>query len=298
MSQPRIALFARLANGNVAPRGVIEGQATKLGRTLHGIAYHPTRDEVIVGNPMAASVLAFRGGANGNEAPLRVIQGPKTKLVYPHAVNLDLQNGEIIVLDSGSRTVLVFPIDAQGDVAPLRIIRGPKTGLQTVVGAGVDPDRNLLVVSSLGRHPGLYVFNRTDNGDVKPRAVIAGPKTGIESSPWQVQVHRGKIYAAIVNAFDRSHKYSSITPPASDGRETELISPWRTERMGFIGVWKTTDDGDVPPLAVIKGPGSGLIHPGGLALNIRNKEVFVVDSVRNGLLTFMVPEFFREQGNK
>ena len=32
-------MFARLANGNVAPTRVIEGQATNLSRTMHGIAY-------------------------------------------------------------------------------------------------------------------------------------------------------------------------------------------------------------------------------------------------------------------
>jgi hypothetical protein len=289
VTQPRIAIFARLANGNVEPKRVIEGQATTLGRTLHGIAYHSARDEIIVGNPLAASVLVFRGGASGNEAPLRTIQGPKTTLVYPHALNVDVTNNEIIVLDPGTRSVLVFPLDADGDVAPIRIIRGEKTRLEHVVGAGVDAERNLLVVSSSGTRTGLYIFNRTDTGDVAPRAVISGPKAGIESIHWQLQVHQGKIYAAIADFFYHP-LYSGIKPRAAPN--TPVTSPWSSERVGFIGVWRTTDNGDVPPLAIIRGPGSGLIHASGVALNPKHREIFAVDSVRNGLFTFLVPEFF------
>jgi hypothetical protein len=284
-------VFARLANGNVAAKRVIEGQATTLGRTLHGIAYHATRDEIIVGNPLAASVLVFRGEASGNEAPLRTIQGPKTKLVYPHSVNIDPYNNEIIVLDPGSRSVLVFPLEAKGDVAPLRVIQGPKTKFAQVIGAGVDPEHDLLVVSNGSlEQPGLYVFNRTDTGDVAPRAIIGGPKTGLERA-WQLQVHQGKIYAAVANISYRP-LYSNVLPRAGVGPDSEVKSPWRSDLVGFIGVWKTTDNGDVPPLAIIRGPGSGLIHASGVALNPKHREIFAVDSVRNGLFTFLVPEFF------
>jgi hypothetical protein len=274
----------------MAPKRVIEGQATKMGRTMHGIAYNPVPDEIIVGNPLAATVLVFRGGANGNEAPVRKIQGPQTRLVYPHAVNIDVKNQEILVMDRGARAVLVFPWDANGDVAPLRIIQGPKTTLQTVVGAAVDPERNLLVVS--GNPAGLYIFNRTDNGDVAPRAVIAGPKTGFANFPWQVQVHQGKIYAAIENAFYRPF-YANVNLRAGVSQDAEILSPWRSDRLGFIGVWKITDNGDVPPMAIIKGPASGLVHTAGVAINVKDKEIYAVDSVRNGLFTFLVPEFFK-----
>jgi len=44
-------VFARLANGNVAPKRVIEGQATNLSRTMHGIAYDAQfmRTMIVVG---------------------------------------------------------------------------------------------------------------------------------------------------------------------------------------------------------------------------------------------------------
>jgi DNA-binding beta-propeller fold protein YncE len=292
----------------MAPKRVIEGQATKMGRTLHGIAYHPGRDEIAVNNPTASAVLVFRGGANGNEAPVRMIQGPKTKLVFPHSVAVDVQNNELIVLDPGSQSVLVFPFDANGNVAPLRILNGLNTRLRYVVGAAVDPVNNLLIVATTptGGRPspggpplvnGLAIFNRTDSGDVAPRSVIAGPKTGIQLYPWQVQVHQGQIYAAIANFFYR-RLYSNITLRPGLDPATEIVSPWQSARVGFIGVWKVTDNGDVAPMAIIRGPGSGLIHSAGIALNLKHKEIYSVDSVRNGLLTFLVPEFFQDANER
>ena len=65
MSVPRILVFARLANGNAGPVRVIEGQGTKLSRTMHGIAYDAVRDEIIVPVHLAGAVLVFRAGASG-----------------------------------------------------------------------------------------------------------------------------------------------------------------------------------------------------------------------------------------
>jgi len=48
VSQPRIAAFARLANGNSSPVRIIGGQATTLEQTMHGLAYDATHDEVVV----------------------------------------------------------------------------------------------------------------------------------------------------------------------------------------------------------------------------------------------------------
>jgi hypothetical protein len=73
-----------MANGNMAPKRVITGQGSKLGRTIHGLAYDPVHDEIVVPNALADAILVFRGSANGDEPPIRVIQGLRTKLVTPH----------------------------------------------------------------------------------------------------------------------------------------------------------------------------------------------------------------------
>lgn len=275
-------MFARLANGNVGPVRVIEGQGTKLSRTMHGIAYDEVHDEIIVPVHLAGALLVFRGNAKGEEAPIRVIQGPHTELLRPETTAIDLKNNEIILGQDGGKDVLVFARDANGDAAPLRIIRGPKTGLNEVRGVAVDPVHNLLVISSRSKGTtGLFIFNRTDNGDVAPRAVIAGPKTGIlRIRQIAVDPDQGKIFVAVKNNRESYH-LDDASPSA-----------WNPNEPGFIGVWNVTDDGDVPPRAVIKGPATGLVWPAGVAINPADREIYTIDSVRNGMSTFFMPELF------
>ncbi|SRR5712691_9051247 len=261
---------------------IIEGQATKLGRTVHGIAYDPMHDEIVVPNPLAAAILVFRGSATGAEAPIRVIQGPRTCLALPHSVNIDTTNKEILVGDLSSDSVLVFPWNANGDVPPLRKIAGPKTRLGHVVGMAVDPRTNLLAVANTDE---IVMFNRTDDGDVAPRAIIRGPKSGIGDEPWQLQMHEGNIFVAASN-----HLHHWVYPPGQIKPSPEWKEvphdPWNDPAEGFVGVWKIGDNGDVPPWAIIKGRRSGLRHPSGLALDIENGEVIVSDSVDNSVRTF------------
>jgi hypothetical protein len=286
----------------MAPTRVISGQQTKLARTIHGIAYDAETDEIIVPNPIAAAILVFRGGASGAEAPIRVIQGLHTQLVHPHAVNVDSANGEILVGDTAGRQVLVFSLKANGDTPPIRVIKGPQTGLGYVVGVAADPIHDLLVVSSgpsgsssdpSSIYRGVLIFKRTDNGDVPPQAAITGPNTGIIEGSWQLQVDPkdGKIFVAVSNALNYRPRYVLGKLRDSAGR-SPIQSPWGSQRLGFVGVWNISDDGDVPPRRMIKGPVSGLVHPAGVALNLLNNEIIVTDSVRNGALVFSGPEFF------
>jgi hypothetical protein len=284
----------------MAPTRVISGQETKLARTVHGIAYDSESDEIIVPNPIAAAILVFRGGASGAEAPIRVIQGVHTQLTYPHSVNVDSENKEILVGDPGGRQVLVFPLDAQGDVPPLRVIKGPRTGLGHVVGVASDTVHDLLIVSNSATGPssagrtGLLIFNRRDSGDLAPRQTISGPKTGILYAPWQVQVDgtHGTIFVAVCNVTYRPRYL--LDRVRDQAKDSEVRSPWNDPRLGFVGAWSITDTGDVAPRSILKGPVSGLVHPDGLALNPKNREIIVTDSVRNGALVFSVPEFFRD----
>lgn len=250
---------------------------------MHGIAYDAVHDEIIVPVHLAGAVLVFRGDAKGEESPIRMIQGPRTQILRPETVTVDVPHGEIIVGEDGGKDILVFPRDAQGDAEPLRVIRGPKTGLDEVRGVAVDPVRNLIVVSSYSRKgtTGLFIFDRTDNGDVAPKAVIAGAKTGIvRIRQVEVNSEQGKIFVAVKNNTE-SYRFDAASP-----------SPWDAKELGFIGIWDISDNGDVPPRAVIKGPASGIVWPAGIALNPRDREIYTIDSVRNGMFTFSVPEFF------
>ncbi len=281
-----MAAFARVANGNVAPVREISGQASRLGRTIHGLAYDPIHDEIVAPNALADAILVFRGDATGAAAPIRVIQGCRTGLVTPHAVSLDLAHGEILVASLTGRRINVFAWNANGNVAPLRMIKGPNTGLGHVVGLAVDPVRNLLAAAN---SEDIEIFDRTANGDVAPRARIAGPNTGIGDEPWGMEFYNGKIVVAASN-HKHDNLYTGVT--LKDTAKQVPDDPWLNPNLGFVGIWDITDNGDVPPQAVIRGPFSGLLHPVGLALNPKDGEIYVSDSVRNGVLTFLVPALF------
>jgi len=60
-------------------------------------------------------------------------------------------------------------------------------------------------------------------------------------------------------------------------------------------MWDISDNGDVPPRGIIKGPDSYLVHPAGVAINPKSGEVFVTDGVRNGMFTFLAPSFFSKE---
>ena len=291
MAQPRIAAFARVANGTMAPARVITGSRSKLSRTVHGIAYDPVRDEIYVSNALADAVLVFRGSASGDEPPIRVIQGPCTGLVNPHAISLDLAHREILVSSLSARAIAVFPMDANGNVTPSRYIRGAKTRLGHTVGMGVDPETNVLVVANA---EDILFFDRLAAGDVAPSGEIKGERTGIRDEPWQLEIHKGRIYLAASNHL-HVNLYQQVTlrPEYSDGKAKVPQDPWLNPELGFIGVWNVRDRGNVPPRAKIGGPFSQLVHPTGVALNPRDGEIYVTDSIRNGLFSFLVPELLR-----
>src|SRR5919197_5638312 len=111
---PQIAAFARLAGENTPPVRTLEGQKTKISRSMHGFAYDAVHDEIVVTSPLTQAILIFRGGANGEEAPIRVIQGPHTQILGVGAmdkVSIDPDNNEIL-LATARHNVLVFPREA------------------------------------------------------------------------------------------------------------------------------------------------------------------------------------------
>ena len=253
---------------------------------MHGIFYDPQHDEIVVPVALGGAILTLAGGANGGDAPLRTIQGPKTGLVQPDTLYVDVEHDEIVA-DSGDDSVLIFPRTANGDVAPIRRIGGPTTRINNIFGLSTDSVRNLIVVAnrveSGGREStdGILIFDRTDNGDVAPRATIAGPRTGIiKIRQVVVDEARGQIFVTVKNNFE-AYNVEDVRP-----------SPWDPDKTGFIGVWSITDNGDVPPRGVIKGPASGLVWPAGVAINPLNHEVYTIDSVSNALFMFNTPEFF------
>jgi DNA-binding beta-propeller fold protein YncE len=309
VSVPRISTFARYASGNVAPDRTIEGQQTHLSRTMHGLAFDPVHDEIIVPVALSGAVLVFKGSARGNETPIRIIQGSHTGLIRPQTVEVDPVNNEIVAADSSSRAILVFDRMANGDVSPKRRIGGLKTDFRDIVGVAVDPVANVIIAAnrSAGGPNGLYIFDRLADGDVAPIRHIGGINTGVLGRFRQLKVdpERGMIYVA-VQAFRRQQAtpqkdadlYTNEKALAAlraqakkESTDDDVVDQeGGGDTAGFIGVWSVKDDGDVPPRMMIRGPATRANGFGGVAINPKDGEVYGVGS--NAVMTYLVPKFF------
>jgi hypothetical protein len=255
---PQIAAFARLAKENAVATRKLQGQLTRLGRTMHDIAYDAIHDEIIVGSPFGQAVLIFRGGANGEEPPLRIIQGPRTQIVSAtngvDRIAVDPVNNEIFI---GSRLhrILVFSREANGDVEPIRVLGGPNSEIGTNPPIRVDPVNNVLLVSGNG---GIMVFDRTASGNAKPRAMISG--AGPTGGSAQFEVYNGMIIA-----------------PRTDN----------------IYAWSLRDTGsNVRPLWKIPAPLGPRANQLGIVLDPAHKEVLVATGEGNQIRAFSIPELF------
>ncbi|MDA2934561.1 hypothetical protein MYX82_09495 [Acidobacteria bacterium AH-259-D05] len=278
MSHPRISVFASLAKEQAAPVRVIEGQATKLARTMHQIALDTVHDEIVVSNSIAQAILFFRAEANGEEPPLRIIQGPKTKLSRTDNVTVDPLHNEVFTAQRRTNSILVFNREANGDVEPLRIIHGPKTKLRSPGKIVVDYINNLLIVTNASG--GFLIFNRTDQGDVAPQTIVSSPNIRGGGGPSKIALYPEgkKIFISI-----------------SEARTRERRTREHNVRSNSIGVWKYTADGEVNVSlwAIIR----DTTEPGqafeGVALNPEAKEIMVFNKQHPPALhVYHVPEVF------
>lgn len=276
VAQPRIGIFDRMADKNVAPVRKVEGQKTLLNRTVHAVAYDEIHDEIVVQSNIGQALLTFRGAANGEEAPIRIIQGVKTRLRDPQTIFIDPVHDEIYAINmSVDEEVLVFDRRAQGDVAPKRILKGPDTRLGRAGVGAVDPINNLLFVSGQGTN-GVLVFDRLADGNTKPLRVIGGGPRSRLRGAGRIVVHppTRKVVFTVGGGNLRT---------VGDQAEEDLP-------RGFAGVWNVDDEGDVPPQWTIA---NGYLYSArGLTLDPKAKTLIVSDKAKNAVMTFSLPELF------
>jgi hypothetical protein len=260
-------VFARLADNNADRVRAIEGQATLLGRTMHGIAYDAAHDEIVVPQQFGQAILTFAGAAAGEARPLRVIQGSRTQLRSPQRLEVDSVHGEIF--PPQDERVLVFRRDAEGNVAPVRVLKGPDTRIGDARAVAIDNKHDLLVVVSTPPKQRtayeILIFDRGASRNAKPKRVISGLPG----------------YGNVVIDPDRALIFVVLPPRVGIVEE-------RTENVGYVGVWGLYDEGRVPPRYTI---GNGvLIEPRGVTLDLDNQSVIVSDKQLNAILTFHAPE--------
>ena len=170
--------------------------------------------------------------------PKRLIAGQATKLSRTmHDIRYDEVNDEFIVTNPFAQAVLVFDGNANGNQAPKRIIQGPKTQLTGSDRIEVDTVNNEIIVP---QGDSIAVFPRDANGDVAPLRVIKGPNTMLRQATSASVDPVNNLLVIGLNSGDSGE--------SSAGKEPN----------GAILIFNRTDNGDVKPKAVIKGPKSGI----------------------------------------
>src|SRR3990172_7369895 len=178
--------------------------------------------KIFVANVLGNRISVFDANANGNATPIRSI-GAKTELFSPFGIFVDTGNNEIFITNFENDTVTVYRSKDVGDVSPIRTIGGPNTGLLGPEDIFVDTESNEIFVNNFSNAT-ITVYERTDDGDVSPIRIIGGPNTGLLAPDG--------IYVDIEN--------------------DEIFVGNRSATLNGILVFRRTDEGDVPPLRVIK----------------------------------------------
>jgi hypothetical protein len=176
--------------------------------------------------------------AKGGEMPKRVIAGQSTKLSRSmHDIRYDEVHDEYFVTSPFAQAVLAYAGSIDGDQAPVRAIQGPHTQLGSDR-LDVDAVHNELFVP-VGN--AILVFPRDANGDVAPIRVIRGKDTQLQHASSVVVDPINNVLIVGLNIDSTSVR---------EGKEFE----------GAILIFNRTDNGNVKPRGVIKGPKSGIFR--------------------------------------
>jgi 6-phosphogluconolactonase (cycloisomerase 2 family) len=238
------------------PKRIVQGDHTAL-QFNNGLYVDPVSGDIYsVESDTGDKMERFAREAQNDESPISILHTPHR--VYNIAA--DEQTQELFLTIEFPPQVVVYPKHAKGADTPVRRIMGNETGLDAPHGIAVDEKDRLLFVNTWGHHsdftvagtgkflpPAIQVFALDATGDAKPLRVMAGDKTQLDwPGGMKFNPENGDLYIA------------------NDIGQSVLV---------FANVAKL--NGDVAPTRVIHGPSTRLRNPTGVALDLKNKEVWV-----------------------
>jgi hypothetical protein len=238
------------------PKRVVQGDNTAL-QFNNGLYVDPVDGEIYsVESDVGDKMVRFAREANGDETPISILH--TAHRVYNIAA--DEMTQELFITVEYPPRVVVYRKHAAGEDKPLRQIEGDDTGLDTPHGIAVDEKDHLLFVNTWGHHsnfqiqgtgkfypPAIKVYALNAKGDAKPLRTIIGDNTQLDwPGAMKFNPNNGDLYVA--NDIGQSVLVFANAPKAQ---------------------------GDVAPTRVIHGPSTRLRNPTGVALDLKNKEVWV-----------------------
>ncbi len=238
------------------PKRIVTGDHTAL-QFNNGLYVDPVSGDIYsVESDTGDKMERFAREAQGDESPISILHTPHR--VYNIAA--DEQTQELFLTVEFPPQVVVYPKHAKGEDRPVRRILGNDTMLDAPHGITVDEKDHLLFVNTWGHHsdfttagtgkflpPGIQVYALDANGDAKPLRTISGDKTQLDwPGGMKYNPDNGDLYVA--NDIGQSVLVFANAPKAN---------------------------GNVAPARVIHGPSTRLRNPTGVALDLKNKEVWV-----------------------
>jgi len=154
----RVLVFDSMANGNVAPKRVLEGP--DVGRGLDALAIDPVNNLLVVGaggggggrDTNGTRFLVFDRTASGNVKPKMTIQGPRALggpfAIYPQKKLIMATNRPINEALAGDDSYLgVWSYEKNSEGPPLWTIGGPKGIFQMPRGVALDVKNKSIIAS-------------------------------------------------------------------------------------------------------------------------------------------------------
>ena len=177
-------------------------------------------------------IAVFARLANGTAKPVRAISGQTSLLGRTtHELAYNAIRDEVVIPQVFGQSILTFAGDASGDQAPLRVIQGPLTQLRGASMLGVDAVNNEILVPEGGQ---IQVFDLLANGNVAAKRVLRGPDT---------------LLGAANVGVDSIHNRLVVVGSLGTREKAE---------NNQILIFDRLAQGNTKPLAVIKGPKSGI----------------------------------------
>jgi hypothetical protein len=238
------------------PKRIITGDHTAL-QFNNGLYVDPVNGDIYsVESDTGDKMERFAREAQNDESPISILHTPHR--VYNIAA--DEQSQELFLTIEFPPEVVVYPKHAKGQDMPSRRLMGDDTQLDAPHGIAVDEKDRLLFVNTWGHHadftkagtgkflaPGIQVYALNADGDTKPLRTISGDKTQLDwPGGMKFNPENGDLYVA------------------NDIGQSILV---------FANVAKAS--GNVAPARVIHGPSTRLRNPTGVALDLKNREVWV-----------------------